>query len=109
MLFRSLKSRPATTDVPQPTSRAKSRPQVELLEDRSVPSAYMQTNLASDVAGLAQVQDTDLVDAWGISLNPTGTFWVSGHTTDISTVYTGDVTRADGTFAPFVVNNLVVD
>jgi uncharacterized protein (TIGR03118 family) len=77
---------------------------LEPLEDRFVPSVYVQTNLASDVPGEAQVHDTDLVDAWGISLNPNGTFWVSGRETDVSTVYTGDVNGS-----PFVESALVVD
>src|SRR5262245_10699319 len=104
----SLKSRSAVAERQRSSRRPTSRLQVETLEDRSLPSAYLQTNLASDIPGQAQVLDTDLVDAWGISLNPTGTFWISGHATDVSTVYTGDVTKADGTFAPFVVNALVV-
>lgn len=103
----SLRTRSLGRSAPRP--RATCRPRLQTLDDRCLPSAYYQTNLASDVPGQAQVNDTDLVGAWGISLNPTGTFWVSGLTTDISTVYTGDFTRADGTFAPFVENPLVVD
>src|SRR5262249_20721083 len=64
---------------------------------------------ASDIPGQAQVHDPDLVDAWGISLNPNGTFWVSGRATDVSTVYTGDVHKSDGTFVPFTESTLVVD
>ena len=68
----------------------------------------MQTNLASDIPEQAQSHDPELVDAWGISLNPTGTFWVSGRATNLSTVYNGDLTRPDGTFAPFVQSPLDV-
>jgi uncharacterized protein (TIGR03118 family) len=84
--------------------RTPTRLRLEALDDRNLPSGYFQTNLASDVPGEAQVHDPDLVDAWGISLNPTGTFWVSGRATGISTVYSGDVA---GT--PFVDRPLVVD
>lgn len=94
------------TRSPRRTPR---RLRVEPLEGRDVPAGYFQTNLASDVPGQAQQHDPDLVDAWGISLNPTGTFWVSGRETGVSTVYTGDVTRPDGSFAPFVQSPLVVD
>src|SRR5262249_22347997 len=78
------------------------------LEDRFVPSAYLQTNLAADQPGVALVHDPELIDAWGISLNPTGTFWVSARATGVSTVYTGDVTRPDGTLIPFVKSQLTV-
>jgi len=80
------------------------RLRLEPLDDRNLPSGYFQTNLASDIPGQAQFHDADLVDAWGISLNPAGTFWVSGRATDVSTVYTGDVNGS-----PFVVSPLVVD
>ena len=79
------------------------RLRVEPLEGREVPAGYFQTNLASDIEGQAQKHDTDLVDAWGISLNPNGTFWVSGRETDVSTVYTGDVNGG-----PFVESALIV-
>src|SRR5262245_18668288 len=38
---------------------------------------YRQFNLVSDLPGVAAVQDTNLVNAWGMSFNPTGPFWVS--------------------------------
>jgi uncharacterized protein (TIGR03118 family) len=68
----------------------------------------VQTNLAGDVPGSALVHDPELVDAWGISLNPNGTFWVSARATDVSTVYSGDVTPAGGVFAPFIKRPLTV-
>ncbi|HJZ91036.1 MAG TPA: hypothetical protein VKE40_09200, partial [Gemmataceae bacterium] len=90
--------------------RRPARPlRLESLDERALPSSYVQANLASDIPGQAQVHDPDLVDAWGISLNPNGTFWVSGRATDVSTVYTGDVHKADGTFVPFTESTLVVD
>src|SRR5262245_29054723 len=81
---------------------------LETLEVRSVLSAFVQTNLAADQPGVARVHDPELIEAWGISLNPSGTFWVSARATDVSTVYSGDVTRADGTISPFVKSNLTV-
>src|SRR5262245_46665366 len=65
---------------------------LQALEDRCLPSGYLQTNLASDQPGVALVHDPELVDAWGLALNetPTATFWVSARATGLSTVYVGD-------------------
>src|SRR6266568_3137612 len=38
---------------------------------------YRQTNLVSDIAGLARVHDTNLVNAWGLSHSPTSPWWIS--------------------------------
>jgi uncharacterized protein (TIGR03118 family) len=81
---------------------------VELLEHRRLLSGYFQTNLAADQPGAARVRDPELIDAWGIAINPTGTFWLSARATDVSTVYSGDVTRPDGTISPFVKSALTV-
>ena len=79
------------------------RPRFERLEERlPFSGTYTQTNLAADQPGVALVHDPELIEAWGISINPNGTFWVSARATDVSTVYSGDVTRPDGTFIPFV-------
>jgi uncharacterized protein (TIGR03118 family) len=91
-----------------PRRRAGGRLCVEPLEDRCLLSAYLQTNLAADQPGVALIHDPELVDAWGISLNPNGTFWVSARATNVSTVYSGDVTRPDGTRTPFVKSALTV-
>src|SRR5437016_4935475 len=48
---------------------------------------YRQTNLISDQAGVATLQDTDLVNAWGMSFNSTGVFWVSDNGTGKATLY----------------------
>jgi uncharacterized protein (TIGR03118 family) len=81
---------------------------VEALENRRLLSGYVQTNLAADQPGVARVHDPELIDAWGIAINPTGTFWLSARATDVSTVYSGDVTRLDGTVSPFVKSTLTV-
>lgn len=68
---------------------------VEALEHRLVPStAYLATDLVSDQAGVAAITDPNLVNAWGIALNPNGNgaFWVSSNGKDLSTVYNGDTT-----------------
>jgi uncharacterized protein (TIGR03118 family) len=46
------------------------------LEDRCLLSAgYVQTNLASDLPGVARVTDPHLINPWGISFSPSGPFW----------------------------------
>jgi hypothetical protein len=75
---------------------------------RSVKAApagfYEQTNLVSDQPGVAQIQDTNLVNAWGIALNPSGgAFWVADNVTGKSTLYTGDVNGSPFTKASLVV------
>ena len=58
------------------------------------PSAgfYQQRNLVSDQPGVALLTDSDLVNAWGIALSPTGAaFWISNNGTGTSTLYVGDV------------------
>src|ERR1700690_658521 len=50
---------------------------VDCLEDRCVLSGVLQTNLVSDLPGMAQVTDANLVNPWGLSYSPSGPFWVS--------------------------------
>lgn len=57
-------------------------------------SAYRQTNLISNVPGLAFVQDPLLVNPWGISLTASSPFWVANNGTSTSTLYRGDVGAA---------------
>lgn len=52
-------------------------------------SAYGQTNLVSDVPGLARTLDPLLQNPWGVSFSPTGPFWVSNAGTGTSTLYNG--------------------
>ena len=48
---------------------------------------YVQTNLVSDVPGLATILDTSLVNPWGISHSATSPFWVSNQGTNTATLY----------------------
>lgn len=50
---------------------------------------YRQTNLVSDLPGVAQVTDEHLVNAWGIVHGPTTPFWISDNGTGFSTLYNG--------------------
>lgn len=49
---------------------------------------YVQTNLVSDIQGLAAITDPSLVNPWGVSFSATSPFWVSNQGTDTSTLYT---------------------
>jgi uncharacterized protein (TIGR03118 family) len=49
---------------------------------------YMQTNLVSDIPGLARLTDPNLVNPWGMSFSATSPFWVSDQGKNVSTLYT---------------------
>jgi uncharacterized protein (TIGR03118 family) len=51
---------------------------------------YHQTNLVSDIAGLAAHTDHDLVNAWGLARGGTSPWWVNDNGTSISQLYTAD-------------------
>src|SRR5580765_3689076 len=48
---------------------------------------FQQVNLVSDHAGVALLQDTNLVNAWGVSFGPATPFWVSDNGTGLATLY----------------------
>src|SRR5947209_19655097 len=49
---------------------------------------YQQINLVADLPGLnAAFVDSNLVNPWGISISPTGIFWISDNHTGVTTVY----------------------
>jgi len=53
---------------------------------------YRQTDLVSDVAGMAQLQDMQLKNPWGVTHSGGSPFWVSNADTSVSTLYTIDST-----------------
>jgi len=55
-------------------------------------TSFSQLNLVTDdqTANSAQITDTNLVNAWGLSYSPTGPFWVSDNGTHVSTLYNVD-------------------
>src|SRR5437867_9915226 len=59
---------------------------------------YSWTNFQSDIAGVAQHTDPNLVNPWGMSVSTGGTIWVSDNGTGVSTLY-----NQDGTANPLVV------
>src|SRR5882672_2926491 len=52
-------------------------------------NVYLQTNLVSNIKGVALVTDPNLVDPWGISFSAASPFWVSNHLSGTSTLYNG--------------------
>jgi len=52
-------------------------------------NGYVQTNLTSDLPGLAANQDPNLVNPWGLVAGPTTPFWTSDNGTGLATIYPG--------------------
>jgi uncharacterized protein (TIGR03118 family) len=50
---------------------------------------FIQTNLASDVPGLAKFTDPDLVNAWGMSASAGSPVWIATNGTGLSVLYNG--------------------
>ncbi|HWW03514.1 MAG TPA: TIGR03118 family protein [Candidatus Acidoferrum sp.] len=55
-------------------------------------NAYLQHNLVSDLPGLADNTDTNLLNPWGIALNANSPFWISANHAGLSTLYNGSGT-----------------
>ena len=54
---------------------------------RAEEAKLVQTNLVSDIAGLATITDAELVNPWGVSHSPTSPFWVSNQGKNTATLY----------------------
>jgi uncharacterized protein (TIGR03118 family) len=65
---------------------------------------YSQTNLISDIPGVARITDPNLVNPWGMATIGTSPLWVGDNGSDKSTLYTGGV---NGSIP--VTRSLVVD
>jgi uncharacterized protein (TIGR03118 family) len=62
---------------------------------------FVQSNLVSDVAGMAATQDKLLVNPWGVSFGAGSPFWVANNGTGTSTLYNGaGVPQPPGTNPP---------
>lgn len=51
---------------------------------------FTQTNLVSDIPGLAKTTDPDLVNPWGVALSSGSPFWVSDNHSGLATLYNGE-------------------
>lgn len=61
-------------------------------------NSYKMTRLVSDQANMAQHQDPNLVNAWGLVAGPSTPWWVANNHSNTSTLYDGT-----GTAVPLVV------
>lgn len=50
---------------------------------------FSQTNLVSNIPGLALTTDPNLRNPWGMSFSPTSPFWISDAATGVATLYNG--------------------
>jgi uncharacterized protein (TIGR03118 family) len=67
-------------------------------------TSYQQTNLISDIPGVARITDANLVNPWGQAASPTSPLWVADNGTNVSSLYTGGVNGSIPTIVPLVVS-----
>jgi uncharacterized protein (TIGR03118 family) len=67
-------------------------------------NAYRQTNLVSDLPGLAQLTDPDLVNPWGLAASQTSPAWIANNGTNKATLYRGFVDGSPVQKASLVVS-----
>ena len=60
-----------------------------LLPARTRAQHYKQTNLVSDVPGMAPVTDPNLINPWGLSRSKTSPWWISDNNSGFTLLYTG--------------------
>ena len=105
----SLRGRSAGAEV------RRTRPGIEALEARLVLSSsgntlYLQSNLVSDIQGMAQFTDPNLKDPWGISFSATSPFWISDQASNFQNVSTKNSSpvstlhSGSGSPVPLIVN-----
>ena len=78
------------------------------------PVGFIVTNLASDVPGLANSTDSDLMNAWGLASSATSPFWLGANGTGKSVLYDGAGTKlglvvsipGDGSVTAVVFSNI---
>jgi uncharacterized protein (TIGR03118 family) len=66
---------------------------------------YAQSNLVSDLPGVAQIQDTNLVNSWGVSFSGSTPFWIADNNSGVATLY---VVTNDSSGAPVVIRQGLV-
>ena len=59
------------------------------LASTSAGAQYRQTNLVSDIPGLAANTDAQLKNPWGMSFSATSPFWISDAGAGVATLYNG--------------------
>ena len=66
--------------------------------------SYQQTNLISDIPGVARITDANLVNPWGQAASSTSPLWVADNGTNVSSLYTGGVKGSIPQIVPLVVS-----
>jgi uncharacterized protein (TIGR03118 family) len=64
---------------------------------------YLQTNLVSDIPGLAPITDPNLQNPWGVSESATSPLWISNQAAGVATLYTLNGLTATPAGGPLVV------
>jgi uncharacterized protein (TIGR03118 family) len=65
---------------------------------------YQQTNLISDIPGVARITDPNLVNPWGQAASATSPLWVADNGSNVSSLYTGGVKGSIPTIVPLLVS-----
>jgi len=68
------------------------------------PNEFTQTNLISDIPGVARVTDPNLVNPWGQATSATSPLWISDNNGNVSTFYNGGVNGSLPTKVPLTVS-----
>jgi len=58
-------------------------------------TVYVRTDLVSNLPNVAQTQDPNLQNAWGVANAPGGPLWVSDNNDGLSTLYDGNGAKID--------------
>ena len=74
-----------------------------LAPDHARKNEYRQTNLVSDIPGVARNTDPNLVNPWGMAATPTSPIWVSDNGADVTTLYSGAIGGSQLLPVPLVV------
>src|SRR5258708_9445741 len=74
------------------------------------PAPFLQTNLVSDIPGLATITDPSLVNPWGVSSTTTSPFWISDQGTNATNLWsvTGPTTVAKVTAVNPPTGNIAI-
>ncbi len=77
---------------------------VAALLPASVQAQFLQRNIVSDIPGLAEIHDSNLVNPWGVAYGPTGAFWSANAGTNTATLYNVNGATGAASVAPLVVH-----
>src|ERR1700730_14772854 len=71
---------------------------------------FIQTNLVSDISGLATITDASLVNPWGSSHPVGGPFWISDQGTNLTNLWavTGPTTVSKVTAVNLPTGNIAI-